>query len=310
MKKFPLLIILTTLLISTAVIVRQARSPYLGNKYRVVCTTTFIADALKHIAGDTIQIINLMSPGIDPHLYKATEQDMHHIANANLIMYQGLHLEGKMAELFKEMKNYKPTYALCQALCSNDLRMTSNEECYDPHIWFSVPLWIKIVRYAAQILDENNPGHTDFYHQRCEKYCSDLEILHEYVCDQAAQLPTHKRILITAHDAFGYFGKTYGFTVIGLQGISTDSDISTASVEHLAQYIATNNVATIFTELSVPHKSIEALQQAVARFNKKVAIGPELYTDSLGDEESPADTYSSMIRYTIQTLIESLKAKE
>lgn len=310
MKKFPLLIIFITLLTSTIVIVRQARSPFIGNTYRVVCTTTFLADALERIAGDTIQIINLMGPGIDPHLYKATEQDMHHIANANLIIYQGLHLEGKMTELFKEMKSYKPTYATCKALSADDLRTIGNPECYDPHIWFSVPLWIKIVRSTAQILDENNPGHTNFYNQRCEEYCTELEQLHNYVCAQAAELPVKQRILITAHDAFGYFGKTYGFTVMGLQGMSTDSDISTASVEHLAHYIATNNVSTIFTELSVPHKSIEALQQAVARYNKKVAIGPELYTDSLGDNSSPANTYSSMIRYTIQTLVESLKPKE
>ncbi|MBS1987968.1 zinc ABC transporter substrate-binding protein [Candidatus Dependentiae bacterium] len=310
MKKFPLIIIFATLLISLIVIARQAYSPFMSNKYRVVCTTTFLADALKYIAGDTIEIISLMGPGIDPHLYKATEQDMHHIAHANLIMYQGLHLEGKMAELFKGMKSYKPTYAVCKALHPDDLRVTSNTECYDPHVWFSVPLWIKIVRYTAQILDENNPGYTDFYHERCEEYCAELEKLDQYVCAKAAELPAEQRILITAHDAFGYFGKTYGFTVIGLQGISTDSDISTASVEHLAQYIATNNVSTIFTELSVPHKSIEALQQAVARYNKKVAIGPELYTDSLGDETSPADTYRSMIQYTIQTLVESLKQKE
>ncbi len=310
MKKFPLIIIFATLLASMLIIIKQALNPFIDDQYRVVCTTTFLADALKHIAGDTIKVINLMGPGIDPHLYKATEQDMHHIANANLIVYQGLHLEGKMAELFKQMKSYKPTYAVSKALCANDLRATSNKECYDPHIWFSVPLWIKIVRYTTQILDKNNPGHTNSYFQRCEKYCAELEELHEYVCAHANQLSAKQRILITAHDAFGYFGKAYDFTVIGLQGISTDSDISTASVENLAQYIAINNVSTIFTELSVPHKSIEALQQAVARYNKKVAIGPELYTDSLGDSSSPANTYSSMIRYTIQTLVESLKLKE
>lgn len=310
MRFFPLLLIVVTLIASLCVILNKQSTDHGRKKPQVVCTTTLLADMLEQIAGDTIEIISLMKPGIDPHLYKATENDMHCIANADLIIYQGLHLEGKMAELFKAMKNYKPTFAACKSLAKSDVRSTENAECYDPHIWFSIPLWIKLVRYVTKILCDHIPVHADFYRERSLSYCRELENVYNYVLERAQELLPAQRVLITAHDAFGYFGQTYGFEVIGLQGISTDADISTASVENLARYIADNNVSTVFTELSIPPKSIEALQQAVARHNKEVFIGPELYTDSLGDKDSPASTYSSMMRYTIDTLVTALQIKE
>lgn len=310
MRLFPFSLIAITLLISLCVILNK-QSPVHGRKKpQVVCTTTLLADMIEQIAGDTIEIISLMKPGIDPHLYKATENDMHYIANADLIIYQGLHLEGKMAELFKAMKSYKPTFAASKSLAKSDIRSTDSAECYDPHVWFSIPLWIKLVHYVTRILVENFPVHADAYRERSLCYCHELENIHNYVLERAKELLPAQRVIITAHDAFGYFGQTYGFEVIGLQGISTDADISTASVENLARYIADNNISTVFTELSIPPKSIEALQQAVARYHKKVFIGPELYTDSLGDKDSPASTYSSMMRYTIDTLVTALQIKE
>lgn len=310
MKKFPIVIILGTLLVSLIIIIKHNLFFHDNNRYRVVCTTTFLADALTHIAGDSIEVTSLMQPGIDPHLYKATENDMHQIAHADLIIYHGLHLEGKMAELFKAMKSYKPTFAACKILSIEDLRTTDNAHCYDPHVWFAVPLWIQVVRHLANILCDNYPKHTALYRQNTENYCAQLQELHSYICTQAEKLPLNQRILITAHDAFGYFGQTYGFTVIGLQGISTDSDISLASVQNLAQYIATHNVSTIFTELGIPHKSIQALEQAVFRYHKKIFIGPELYTDSLGDATTPASDYISLMQYTIDVLVQSLQVKE
>lgn len=310
MRFFPLLLIVITLSLSLFIILNRQISFGDSNKKRVVCTTTLLADMLEEIAGNTVEIISLMNPGIDPHLYKATEGDMHQVANADLIIYHGLHLEGKMAELFKAMKCYKPTFAACKALSQDDVRSTDNNECFDPHVWFSIPLWIKLVRHVAKILSDHVTLYAALYQERSEKYCQELEKLHDYVLERVQELPSAQRVLITAHDAFGYFGQTYGFQVIGLQGISTDADISSASVENLARFIADNNVSTVFTELSIPRKSIEALEQAVARYHKKVFIGPELYTDSLGDDDSPASTYSSMMRYTIDTLVEVLQTKE
>lgn len=310
MKKFPILFIISIMVISLIFIMNHNPFKALKKSFHVTCTTTFLADAVKHIAGNTVQITTLMNPGIDPHLYKATEQDMHAIAQADLIFYHGLHLEGKMAELFKAMQHYKKTFAACNTLDCKSLLSTEYDHCYDPHIWFSIPLWLTVVQNLSTILSNQLPHHANLYRKNADDYCLRLKETHEYICNKTQEIPSSQRVLITAHDAFGYFGKTYGFTVIGLQGISTDADISTACVQEIATYIVKHNVETIFTELGIPRKSIQALEQAVARFNKKVFIGPELYTDSLGDSASPASTYIHMMRYTIDTLVTALKTKE
>jgi manganese/zinc/iron transport system substrate-binding protein len=306
MNKFALFLISSILFISFWIIITRTHKEQHKDKLRVVCTTTFLADALQHIAGDTIQLTCLMHPGIDPHLYKPTEQDMQLLSQADLIIYHGLHLEGKMAELFKHMNTYVPTVEACRALRDHELRSTDIAMIYDPHVWFSVPHWIKVIQHIAQQLCIYDPSNCNNYQSRAHVYCQELIALHSYMLTKAQSVAREQRILITAHDAFGYFGQTYGFTVLGLQGISTDADISTATVDNLARTIAMHNIPVIFTELSIPHKNIEALQQAVMRYNKKVSIGPELYTDSLGDESTEAYTYVSMMRYTIDTIVEHL----
>ena len=272
----------------------------------VVATTSMLADAARTIVGDHIAVHGLMGPGVDPHLYRARESDVHTLAAADMVIYNGLHLEGKMGQVLEGMQRFTHVCAAAHILKKEQLRCAEFDDLYDPHIWFDVVLWIEVVRYMQQQIIALDSEHAQIYQKNGDEYVAQLEQLHAYVEQRVNELDTHKRILITAHDAFGYFGARYGFEVVGLQGLSTDCDISTKDIQQLADFIVEKQISTIFIESSIPQRALVAVQNAVRARGWNVAIGPELYSDALGDEQSDASSYIAMVKYNIDAIVSSL----
>lgn len=283
----------------------QAGNP-IDKKLIIVTTTSILADTIKNIVGNTASVISLMGPGIDPHMYRARESDVHTLANADIIFYNGLHLEGKMGQVLEGMNRFVPTYAVADALDISLLHNADFDGLYDPHIWFDVSLWIVVAHYIEQKLCENDSINADVYRCNGASYRNVLSQLHTYVQNRMNSIPHEHRILVTAHDAFSYFGKVYDCQVVALQGLSTDSDISTTDVQKLAAYIAQKKIKTIFVETSIPERSLRAVQNAVAAYGWHVNIGDELYSDALGDQKSPANNYYNMIRYNVDVIVNAL----
>ena len=275
----------------------------------IVCTTSMITDAVKKIGGDLIEVHGLMGCGVDPHIYRATEGDVRRLASADIIFYNGLHLEGKMSELFKKMGTRTTTVAVTDAIPPTKLLMLSDaHNTYDPHVWFDVQLWHYVITIIRDTLIAKDPDeiHHINYMQRTESYLHELNMLHEYIIRTTTQIPESQRILITAHDAFGYFGRAYNFQVVGLQGISTDSDISTRDIQQLVEFIITHKVPTLFVESSIAHRTLQAVQYAVQARGWQVTIGGELFSDALGDPHTQAGTYIGMVRHNVDTIVNGL----
>ena len=278
-------------------------------KLNIVTTTTMLYDLTAYIAGDHAEVTALMGPGVDPHLYQASAGDVTKMQEADIVVYNGIHLEGKMGDIFASL-----TEQGRDIICAEDgidksvlLDDETNPEIYDPHVWFDVTIWMDVAEHAAKVLSEIDPENAADYNANKDNYIKELEELDAYIRGRVEELPESSRVLVTAHDAFRYFGKAYGFEVKGLQGISTDAEAGTADVSNLAKFIADNKIKAIFVESSVPPKNIEALQAAVIARGFDVAIGGELYSDSLGDEASGDDTYVLTCKANIDTIVDALK---
>ena len=281
-------------------------------KPHIVTTTTMITDLAQRIGGDSIVVQGLMAAGVDPHLYKASEGDVQKLTSSDAIFYNGLHLEGKMVEVFEKMESsgYK-TFAISDGMPDSDKISSANfPGNYDPHIWFSVENWKKAAQFVASKLSELNPENKSYYDENLRTYLVDLDALEMELKESAAILPKEKRILVTAHDAFEYFGKEYDFEVIGLQGISTASEAGTKDMLDLANSIIEKNIPAIFVESSVPEKTIKALQNAVENKGKEVALGGTLYSDALGNPGTPQGTYIGMYKTNMETIVNALNASE
>ncbi|MBQ0735688.1 metal ABC transporter solute-binding protein, Zn/Mn family [Aquimarina celericrescens] len=280
-----------------------------NQKLNVVTTTSMITDLVKNIGGDAIEVKGLMGSGVDPHLYKASEGDVSKLVNADIIFYNGLHLEGKLVEVFEKMESQDiKTIAIGESLKKNTLigsdYFASN---YDPHIWFSVDNWKIITSFVIKTLQEIDPKNAEIFKTNGEVYLSKLTELERKLEAKIETLPKEKRILVTAHDAFSYFGKAYDFNVVGLQGLSTATEAGVQDVQKLANFIIEKQVKAIFVESSVPKRTIEALQAAVKSKNHEVAIGGTLFSDALGNTGTKEGTYIGMFEYNVNTIINALK---
>ncbi|WP_338391836.1 metal ABC transporter solute-binding protein, Zn/Mn family [Fulvitalea axinellae] len=278
-------------------------------KLSVVTTTTMITDLLKVVGGDRVEVQGLMGSGVDPHLYKASEGDVNKLFTADAVFYNGLHLEGKLVDVFEKMRRRnRVTIALADALAPSDL-ITSKEFAgnHDPHVWFDINLWEKITLYTAEKLSGLDPANADYYMANAKAYHEKLAKLLVDMKKEVAVLPEEKRVLITAHDAFNYFGRSLGFEVVGLQGLSTATEAGVKDVRKLAELIIDKKVKAIFVESSVPKRTIEALQAAVKDQNHNVNIGGTLYSDALGNAGTPEGTYLGMYKYNTETIVNALR---
>ena len=278
-----------------------------GGKLRIVTTTGMITDIVKNVGGERVEVIGLMGPGVDPHLYKPSAGDVQKVNSASLIFYNGLHLESKMSDILAKMSGDTKTVAVADAIDRNLLLTPPEfEGQYDPHLWFDVTLWMKAVGRVRDVLSEFDPDSTVMYWSNAERYLAKLEELHDYVKSQAERVPPQQRVLVTAHDAFNYFGKAYGFEVRGLQGISTATEAGIADVQELATFIAGRRIPAIFVESSVSSRSLEAVQAAVKSKGFDVEIGGELFSDAMGNDGTPEGTYIGMVRHNIDTIVKAL----
>lgn len=302
-----------SLMLLSAVLILSGCTPAVstntGDKLNVVATTTMLADLARVIGGDSVEVNGLMGPGIDPHLYQASAGDVTLMQKADVVIYNGLHLEGKMGEIFESLSGQGSTVICIEDGIDRRVLLISedDENVYDPHIWFDVSIWKAASEIVAQGLIDVDPDNEQAYKGNLENYLKELDDLDNYIKDRAAELPEDQRVLVTAHDAFSYFGNAYGFEVKGLQGISTEAEAGTGDVSSLAAFIADRQIKAIFIESSVPPKTITALQDAVKAIGFDVSIGGELYSDALGDEDSGAETYILTFKSNIDTIVDALK---
>ncbi len=272
-----------------------------------VATTGMVGDVVRNIGGDRVNVMTMMSAGIDPHSYKARESDVLAIAGADIVFYNGLHLEAKLGEVFEKLGSRMSSVAIAETMPEESLHSPEDYEGYhDPHVWFDVELWMLTIEPVREALAELDPAHADGYQARADAYLAELHDLHTYVTARVADIPEGQRVLITAHDAFGYFGAAYGFEVLGLQGISTEAEAGTADVRGLAEFIAERKIRALFVESSVPERNIRAVQEAVRARGFETAIGGELFSDAMGPEGTPEGTYTGMVKHNIDTIADAL----
>ncbi|AZK46244.1 metal ABC transporter solute-binding protein, Zn/Mn family [Paenibacillus lentus] len=276
---------------------------------QVVTTTGMIADLVQEIGGIEVNTVALMRPGVDPHLFKASQGDIQKLDEADLIFYGGLHLEGKMTEILEKLGRHKHSVPVSKDIDQASLRSGAdiNGTQFDPHIWFDVKHWISAAGTVRDTLIAFDPKHADLYKQNAEAYIGQLNALDAEVKEKLNEIPESDRVLVTAHDAFGYFGDAYGMKVMGLQGISTAAEYGSKDVSKLRDFLVENKIKAVFVESSVPPKAMEAVIAGAKEKGHTVNIGGELYSDSMGDPGSGADTYITMVRHNVNTIVEALK---
>lgn len=274
-----------------------------SGKIKIVTTTGMIADAVNNIVGDKAEVTALMGPGVDPHLYKAAQGDLKLLQEADVIIYNGLHLEGKMTDIFEKLARIKPVYAISSEINQNKLRQASEQDAVDPHIWFDVQLWSTGVSNLNKWLIKTLPD----LHLVKSTYPAELIKLNTEVENLIHTIPEEQRVLITAHDAFGYFGDAYHIEVKGLQGISTVAQAGLRDVNELVNIIVERKIKAVFIESSVPKKQIDVVIETCREKGHHLVMGGTLYSDAMGAPNTPEGTYIGMVRHNVTTIVNALK---
>ncbi|WP_341323799.1 zinc ABC transporter substrate-binding protein [Solibacillus sp. FSL H8-0523] len=286
----------------------EAKNANADKEGNVVATTGQIADAVKVISGEKLNVTTLMGPGVDPHLYKATQGDMTTLENAEVIFYNGLHLEGQLQDIFDQMGKDKTVFAAAEVLKDEQLLVDEEDASLnDPHVWFDIMLWKEVVDGIGDTLVEEYPEYKKDFEKNEQDYLAKLDELAAYAKERVAEIPQEQRILVTAHDAFNYFGESLGFDVSGLQGLSTESEYGVKDVEDMVTYLVENNIKAIFVESSVSDKAMNAVIEGAKEKGHTVIIGGELFSDAMGAEGTEEGTYLGMYKHNINTIVDSLK---
>lgn len=274
----------------------------------VVATTGQIADAIKEISGDHLQVSALMGPGVDPHLYKATQSDLSKLDKAEVIFYNGLHLEGQMLDIFEQMSKDKTVLAVGETLDEKQLLASDTDAMlHDPHIWFDIELWKGVVKAISTQLQEEYPEFKADFQTNEAAYLKKLGDLQSYAEKRVNEIPQQQRILVTAHDAFNYFGRSQGFEVRGLQGLSTDSEYGVKDVQEMVDFLVENKIKALFIESSVSDKAMKAVIEGAKEKGHDIVIGGELFSDAMGAEGTTEGTYIGMYQHNIDTIVDALK---
>ena len=278
-------------------------------RVKVTTTTNFITDTVRRIGGDRVDVTGLMGPGVDPHLYKASARDVEALREADVIFYAGLHLEGKMADLFDQLAERQTTKAVTDGIPRDRLLEPPAGMAveHDPHVWFDVTNWMYAARTIAATLAAKDPAHADGYRARLRAYLAELRETDRYVRARIAEIPPRRRVLVTSHDAFEYFGRRYGMQVEGIQGVSTVAEATTADIQRVGRLIADRGVTAVFIESSVPRQTIDAVLAAARERGAEARVGGELYTDAAGDEGTPEGTYVGMVRANADRIAAGLR---
>ncbi|MDA8020653.1 MAG: zinc ABC transporter substrate-binding protein [Thermoanaerobaculia bacterium] len=274
---------------------------------RVVATTGMIADTAARIVGEHGTVNGLMGPGVDPHLYKASESDVRLLSDADLILYNGLFLEGKIGDILVKLARSRPVVAVSE-LIPEEMRREPPEfqGHYDPHIWFDVSLWIQTLGPVTDALVELRPEHEASFRSHADQLRAELEQLDSWVQGRIQEIPEEHRVMVTAHDAFGYFGERYGIEVVGIQGISTLAEAGLQDVQRVVDLVVERGISALFVESSVPRRTVEAVVAAARERGHEVMIGGELFSDAMGAAGTEEGTYPGMVRHNVNTVVDAL----
>lgn len=276
-------------------------------KLRIVATTGMIADAVRQVGGDRVEVTALMGPGVDPHVYRQTRSDIAAMIRADAVFWHGLYLEAQLEEFFGELARRKPVVALADSLPKD--RLLANRDYanrYDPHVWMDPRLWKGVVTAARDELAKLDPEGKAVFDANARRHLAEIDALADYSDKAFATVPEGSRVLVTAHDAFNYFGKAYGFEVLGIQGISTESEAGLKQVETLVDVLVDKRIGAIFVESSVSDRNVRALIEGAAAKGHEVVIGGELFSDAMGAPGTYEGTYIGMIDHNATVITRAL----
>ena len=280
----------------------------ISEKIIVTTTTNVITDLVENIGGDHVFVTGLMGPGVDPHLYRPSAGDVKKLQNADIIFYNGLDLEGKMGDIFVKIgREGTSVLAVSENIPPESLLTLENDGNFDPHIWWDVKLWSEAAKVVASGLKEYDPKNSEKYDKNLSQYLNQLEILNSNNLNKINSIPQDQRVLVTAHDAFQYFGHTYGFEELSIQGWSTDSEAGIKEIQNLADEISKRKIKALFVETSISPATIEALEAAVQSRGHDIVIGGELFSDAIGEKGTPVGTYVGAFTHNVNTIVEALK---
>jgi manganese/zinc/iron transport system substrate-binding protein len=276
--------------------------------YNVVATVGMIADIVRNVAGERAHVSGMIGEGVDPHLYKPNTSDVKALQAADVIFYNGLMLEGKMADvLVRVARTGKPVYAVTDAIIDQgNYVLTNKDQRYDPHVWMDVQGWIRATQVVADSLAEYDPMQADDYHQNAKRYTAELEKLDAYAKTTLNSIPESKRVLVTAHDAFNYMARAYGLKVKGIQGLSTESEAGVKDIENLVAFLVDHDIPAVFVESSVSDKNVRALVEGTKARGHDVIVGGELFSDAMGGSGTYEGTYVGMIDHNVTTIARAL----
>ncbi len=273
----------------------------------IVATTGMIGDIVSYVAGDLGTVQVLMGSEVDPHLYRPTRADIGRMQNADIILYNGLMLEGRMGDTLVQLARQRPVYAVSELVDESLFREHDDyEEAYDPHLWMDVSLWMDAVQVVVTALSETDPSNADAYQARGDEYAERLAELDEYIREIMSSIPTGNRYLVTAHDAFGYFGDAYDIEVIGVQGMNTESEAGLEDINSLVRFIVEREISAVFAETTVPDRALGAVIEGAASNGHEVVVGGELYSDAMGPTGTYEGTYLGMLDHNATTIVRAL----
>ncbi|MFL1673053.1 zinc ABC transporter substrate-binding protein [Paenibacillus dendritiformis] len=274
-------------------------------KINIVTTIAQIAEPVSVIGGDRVNVQSLMGPGVDPHLYNATQGDIQKLESGDIVLYSGLNLEGNMGEVFEQIGKKRPVRAVAEAIPAERL-LKDDAGAIDPHVWFDIELWKLALGAATEELKRYSPNDADYFEANKAKYFEQLDALQEESKGKLALIPKEKRVLVTAHDAFGYFGRMHDVEVVGLQGLSTEDEIGISDIDDTIAILLEYRIPAVFVESSINQSSIKAVIEGAASKGLQVKLGGELFSDAMGDAGTPEGTYLGMYRHNVETIYHAL----
>lgn len=287
--------------------VAEGTAAGVNSDFEVVVTVGMAADLVRRVGGERVQVRQLMGSGVDPHLYKPTRDDIRQLMSSDLIVSVGLLLEGRMQESIAKLSEQQRVLVLGASLSAERLLTEEGSGGHpDPHVWMDVALWADSIPAIVEALSETQPEYAGEFRSRGEQLTAELAALHEFGLECVQSIPSERRVLVTSHDAFRYFGRAYGLEVLGIQGISTESEAGLVRVNELVDLLVTRRVSAVFAETSVSPKNLQALIEGARSRSHEVVLGGELFSDAMGESGTPQGTYSGMLEHNLTTVTEAL----